>query len=88
MSCAEEVSWPAGALEEQEYEQQVELTREQVEMEQELQEKQTSDRYRYHTVHRYIDRRLIRPESIGTFFTQLSAAEMCSCTSYLANTIF
>ena len=86
MSCAEEVSWPAGALEEQEYEQQVELTREQVEMEQELQEKQTSDRY--HTVHRYIDRRLIRPESICTFFTQLSAAEMCSCTSYLANTIF
>jgi hypothetical protein len=38
------VSWPAGALEEQEYEQQMELTKEQVEMEQEIMEKQTNDR--------------------------------------------
>jgi len=36
------VSWPAGALEEQEYEMQ--LTREQVEQEQEIMEKQTQDR--------------------------------------------
>jgi hypothetical protein len=45
------VSWPAGALEEQDYEsgqqqgdQQLQLTREQVEQEQELMEKQTQDR--------------------------------------------
>jgi hypothetical protein len=45
------VSWPAGALEEQDYEsgqqgdQQLQLTREQVEQEQELMEKQTQDRW-------------------------------------------
>ncbi len=48
--CSDEVSWPAGALEEQDYEsgqqgdQQLQLTREQVEQEQELMEKQTQDR--------------------------------------------
>jgi hypothetical protein len=49
--CSDEVSWPAGALEEQDYEsgqqgeQQLQLTREQVEQEQELMEKQTQDRW-------------------------------------------
>jgi hypothetical protein len=48
--CSDEVSWPAGALEEQDYESgqqgehQLQLTREQVEQEQELMEKQTQDR--------------------------------------------
>jgi hypothetical protein len=51
LMCSDEVSWPAGALEEQDYEsgqqgeQQLQLTREQVEQEQELMEKQTQDRY-------------------------------------------
>jgi hypothetical protein len=50
LMCSDEVSWPAGALEEQDYEsgqqgdQQLQLTREQVEQEQELMEKQTQDR--------------------------------------------
>jgi hypothetical protein len=50
--CSDEVSWPAGALEEQDYEsgqqgeqQLQQLTREQVEQEQELMEKQTQDRW-------------------------------------------
>jgi hypothetical protein len=52
---SDEVSWPAGALEEQDYESgqqgdqqlQQQLTREQVEQEQELMEKQTQDRWNF-----------------------------------------